>query len=191
MFTYKQSSQPFKLSNVGLYSLTISNMFIICQQKMYQSFPLVTHNMPFSQSLSDIPRQGPILRLNRTFLEDTVVGWCNRALAVLIDSKSMPIYRPQIIIETNWLLQDEVRVITKYANFYVLEFDNLEDLEFMTSNGPWTVQKCLLEVTKWRTNLSMTKLRVDKVAIWFRFYGLPMELITDEMAMYLGQIKAT
>ena len=70
----------------------------------------------------------------------------------------------------------------------MIHFDNVEDLEHMCSEGPWSVDGALLVLEKWRPNLVMSKLRLNFVSIWVQLHGLPLEYHDPELAKRMGQM---
>ncbi|KAF7823812.1 reverse transcriptase [Senna tora] len=106
----------------------------------------------------------------------------------LVDWKDMPMFRLQFIINHNWLLQGKVTVKAKHNNFFILEFANTQDKQFMLENGPWTVQNSLLTLYDWQPGITVENFKVGKVAVWLRFTGVPMEFICNRVAFSLGQL---
>ena len=72
--------------------------------------------------------------------------------------------------------------------FYMIHFDNVEDLEHMCLEGPWFVDGALLVLEKWRSNLVMSKLHLNFVSIWVQLHGLPLEYQDPELAKRMGQM---
>ncbi|KAF7821686.1 hypothetical protein G2W53_027141 [Senna tora] len=136
---------------------------------------------------ASLPRQGPIINFNRNIIEERTTIWSKRIIAALIDWKDMPQFRLQFILNNNWFLQGKVTVKAKHKNFFILEFLNAQDKQFMLENGSWTVQNLLLVLYDWQPGISVENLKVEKVAVWLRFTGVPMELICNRVAFLLGQ----
>ncbi|KAF7823846.1 DUF4283 domain-containing protein/zf-CCHC_4 domain-containing protein [Senna tora] len=97
-----------------------------------------------------LPRQGHLMNFNQEILNDKAMVWSKRVIAALVDWKDMPMFRLQFIINNNWLLQGKVIVKAKHNNFFILEFANTQDKQFMLENGPWTVQNSLLTLHDWQ-----------------------------------------
>ncbi|KAF7826255.1 Zinc knuckle CX2CX4HX4C [Senna tora] len=97
-----------------------------------------------------LPRQGHLMNFNQEILKDKAMVWSKRVIAAPVDWKDMPMFRLQFIINHNWLLQGKVTVKAKHNNFFILDFANTQDKQFMLENGPWTVQNSLLTLYDWQ-----------------------------------------
>lgn len=71
----------------------------------------------------------------------------------------------------------------------MIHFDNVEDLEHMCSEGPWSIDGALLVLEKWRPNLVMNKLHLNFVSIWVQLHGLPLEYQDLELAERMGYMS--
>ncbi|KAF7831016.1 Pyruvate carboxyltransferase [Senna tora] len=136
------------------------------------------------------PRQGPLLDLKDQFVAVQRSLWANRVIAALIDAKDMPIFRLQAIIDNNWKLLGNVHVRAKVRNFFILEFETIPDRIFMLTKGPWAIQNSLLVLDKWRPGLTVEDFRMEKIAVWFRFYGVPLEYMCDSITELIGETVA-
>lgn len=87
-----------------------------------------------------LPRQGLVVNLNQAHVQQQLALFERMIVAMIIDRKNIPVHRLQHIINANWLLLGEVFVRSKHRNFFILEFSDAEDMNFMLANGPWTVQ---------------------------------------------------
>ncbi|KAI8018418.1 hypothetical protein LOK49_LG04G02792 [Camellia lanceoleosa] len=50
----------------------------------------------------------------------------------------------------------------------------------IAENGPYAIEGALLVVDYWKPDLVMENLVMDKMAIWGKLHGLPMECFTEE-----------
>ena len=92
----------------------------------------------------------------------------------------------QHLICSAWCLQGTIIVVGRDSLFYMIHFDDVEDLEHMCSEGPWFVDGALLVLEKWRPNLVMSKLHLNFVSIWVQLHGLPLEYQDPELADRMG-----
>lgn len=106
------------------------------------------------------PRQGPVLNLSQAHVQQRNALFTRVVVAVVIDRKNIPTHCVQHIINANWLLSGEVTVHSKHRNFFILEFSEVEDMNFMLSSGPWKVQSCLMILEKWCPNMTISNLKV-------------------------------
>lgn len=135
-----------------------------------------------------LPGPNSGVKLHPLFLTTSVEIWFDKVLAIVIDEKEMKALRLQRIIEANYRIKGKVKVVAKFKNFFVLQFEKAEDQLFMLTNGPWSVQNSLMILIKWKPDLSVSNMRVDKVAVWFRFSGLTLDLMSQEEANNMGKL---
>lgn len=135
-----------------------------------------------------LPRQGPVVYLNPALVQQRNALFSRMVVVVVVDTKNMPVHRLQHIIDANWILLGDVTVRSKHHNFFLLEFSEVEDMEFMLANGPWSVQNCLLILEKWCPNMTINNLKVEGLDLWFKFSGVPFDLICPELAWKLAEL---
>ncbi|KAF7841292.1 uncharacterized protein G2W53_003590 [Senna tora] len=150
--------------------------------------PSTLQSSNFSKGHGFLPRQGPVVNFNLDIVKKRTTLWSKRVIAALVDWKDMPKFRLQFILNNNWFLQGQVTVKAKYNNFFILEFSNAQDKQFMLGNGPWTVQNSLLAMYDLQPGITVENLKIGKVAVWLRFTGVPMELICNSVALSLGKL---
>lgn len=153
-----------------------------------QGVPVLGIFAPPRQGQPFVARQGPVMKVNHAYFNCLREDFSNKLIARMVDDKPLPPYRLQYVIQANWKLQGNIYVRSKYRQYYVLEFENVDDLEYVLANGPWVVQKRLFVVQRWVPNTSMRSLRIDIVDLWFRFSGVLMELINYSMGWKLGDL---
>ncbi|KAF7835775.1 uncharacterized protein G2W53_010634 [Senna tora] len=134
------------------------------------------------------PRQGPVLHVDDTYVALRRAIWSKRAIAALVDWREIPSFRLQAIINSHWKLQGTVTVKAQVRNFYILDFEYVQDWCFMIKNGPWVVKNSLLVLDKWQPEISAESLRIKNVAVWLRFTGVPLELVCNYVAHSLGDL---
>ncbi|KAF7823713.1 uncharacterized protein G2W53_021857 [Senna tora] len=132
---------------------------------------------------------GLVVNINHNIIKNRMMRWSKRVVAALKDWKDMLDFILQLIINKIWFLQGTIIVKEKYNNFFILEFSNEQDKMFMLENGPWTVQNSLLVMYNWQLGITVENLRVEKVVVWLRFTGVPMEVILNKVALSLGELE--
>ncbi|KAF7811747.1 cysteine desulfurase mitochondrial-like [Senna tora] len=135
-----------------------------------------------------LPRQGPILEMQDDYIAYRRMMWSRKVVATLVDWKDMPIFRLQAIIDGIWNLQDHVLIKSKYNNTFILEFANDDEKDFMLSNGPWAVQQSLLVLDAWQPDTPVDRLEKDRIEVWFRITGVPLEFMCNSFAKLIGDI---
>ena len=59
-------------------------------------------------------------------------------------------------------------------------------LKWVEQNGPWNFNNNLLLLCKWRRGLSTTNINFTHSPFWDQIWGLPFELMSDEVGRELG-----
>lgn len=73
-------------------------------------------------------------------------------------------------------------MVGRDRNRYVIHFESMDDLLFVNTGGPWTVQGGLLTTVLWHPNLVVRSVNVRDVPIWVEFWGLPLEFQVPRVA---------
>ena len=71
---------------------------------------------------------------------------------------------------------------------YILHFDVLDDLLYISGQGPWAADGSLLVLERWRPNLVIIGLQLNYVSLCVQLHGLSLEYQYPELAMQMGQI---
>ncbi|XP_075674986.1 uncharacterized protein At4g02000-like [Castanea sativa] len=64
----------------------------------------------------------------------------------------------------------------------------IDDLNHVCNEGPWSVDRALFVLEKWRPNLILGRLQLNYVSLWLQLQGLLLEYQYPEFAEKLGQI---
>ncbi|KAF7834726.1 uncharacterized protein G2W53_009585 [Senna tora] len=170
---------------------------LMSETNSYFKLPPLHHHSGSSSSNSSstppgpeylFPRRGPVLNLDQSYVDYRRALWSKRAIAAFVDWREIPAFRLQAIINSQWKLQGSVTVKSKIRNFYILEFEDIQDWTFMIMNGPWAVQNSLLVIDKWQPAMTTDNLHINIVVVWLRFSGVPLELISNYVAFRLGEL---
>lgn len=71
-------------------------------------------------------------------------------------------------------------------DYYLVNFTNEEDYNFVLFEGPWIILDHYLIVRKWFTGFNPSKDIITKVSTWVRFPGLPIDLFNDAFLSNFG-----
>lgn len=153
--------------------------------------------------LAENPREPPghraarvlVVEFNHQFIDMNRAYWNCSLVAVLIDRRQFSVRRLQAIINTFWRLQGLVTVVGRDDNRYVLHFARLDDLIFIYTNAPWSVQGGFLVTILWEPNMILRNLIVREAPVWVEFWGLPLEFqipwVARKLASLVGQFLET
>ncbi|KAF7838845.1 Pyruvate carboxyltransferase [Senna tora] len=114
--------------------------------------------------------------------------WQNCLVAVLIDDGHVKEEQLAGSINKYWLMQDQVRVVGRKKNTFVLEFNNPFDMNFMVEEGPWEVQNKLLVLDHWQPNVILDEYKVVSFPLWVEFWGFPLEYYSSYVAEHVGEL---
>lgn len=127
-------------------------------------------------------RHGPLLEADPYSVHMQRLFWSQCAMGFVLGYRKFSVGYLQHLIRSAWRLQGTVTFVGRDSLFYMIHFDNVEDLE------PWSVDGALLVLEKWRPNLVMNKLHLNIVSIWVQLHGLPLEYQDPELAERMGQM---
>ena len=127
-------------------------------------------------------RHGPLLEADPESIHMQHLFWSQCTLGFVLDYRKFSIVYLQHLIRSAWRLRRAVTVVGRDSFYYVIHFETMEDLEYMCSEGPWSIDGALLVLEKWRPILVMSKLHLNFVSIWVQLHGLPLEYRYPKLA---------
>ena len=71
----------------------------------------------------------------------------------------------------------------------MIQFDSMEDIDYLYTNVPWAIQGPLMTLVHWRPNIVLKDLNVLNFSIWVQVWDLSLEYHTLDFAEYLGSIR--
>jgi hypothetical protein len=71
-------------------------------------------------------------------------------------------------------------------DFFIASFSSQEDYDYLLKNGPWMVQDHYLSIRKWHAKFDPDEAKIEKVAVWVRVPGLPVEYYSKIFFHRLG-----
>lgn len=89
-------------------------------------------------------------------------------------------------LQAVWSLNGSFSVEAKQGNFFLMHFSNPEDLLFISTKGPWSIDNSLLVVDKWHLRLAMEEHKLESFPMWVQFWGLLHDHHTSLVAESLG-----
>ncbi|XVE97790.1 hypothetical protein REPUB_Repub03eG0049200 [Reevesia pubescens] len=72
-------------------------------------------------------------------------------------------------------------------DFYLLNFHNDENLNYVLPHGPWFINGHFLTMRKWEPNFRASETSFSSVAIWIRLLELPVEYFDAEILKKIGK----
>ena len=133
-------------------------------------------------------RHGPLLEADPESFHMQRLFWSQCTLGFVLDYRKFSIAYLQHLIHSAWHLRGAMTVMGRDSFYYVIHFESMEDLKYMCSEGPWSLDGVLLVLEKWRPNLVISKLHLNFVSIWVQLHGLPLEYQYPELAERMGHM---
>ena len=118
---------------------------------------------------------GPIIPMDTEELEHPCLFWKNCFIAILMNIRRFFVRTVQQIINRAWRLRDRVIVVGRANNNYVIQFNNVHDLNFMWQHGPWSLDGALMAMDIWRPNLILSEVYLPLIPIWVQLWELPLK----------------
>lgn len=128
----------------------------------------------------------PNLSFNPSGLGQARFSLTNCAIAIVPDASPFSVRRLSKALNRAWNIIGNFTVEGKIDCFFLISFSNLEDRDFVTSNGPWSINNSLLLIDQWAPNLLLRELQVLCFPIWIQFWNVPLEYHTSMNAAILG-----
>lgn len=85
-----------------------------------------------------------------------------------------------------WKPDGRMDVVDLSHGFFLVQFFSKEDLNSILRRGPWFLGDHFLSIRPWEPFFKPSSTNVSLVAMWFRFYELPIELYEAESMRELG-----
>lgn len=77
---------------------------------------------------------------------------------------------PSHIINDAWCFRGSVTIVGRDSYFYLLHFDFFDDLNHICNEGPWSVDRALFVLEKWRPNLVLSRLQLNYISLWVQLH---------------------
>lgn len=90
-------------------------------------------------------------------------------------------------LNTIWHPKSKMELITLGNDYYLVKFGSKIDYEFAKYGGPWMIMDHYLIVKEWSPNFDPMTDKTEKVIVWVRFPGLPMEYYDNEFLFRIGE----
>ncbi|KAI9108252.1 hypothetical protein K1719_020735 [Acacia pycnantha] len=85
-----------------------------------------------------------------------------------------------------WETKGNIDIFDLENNFYLVNFQHLDDYMEALTGGPWVILDAYLNVARWRPEFSPKNERIDSVVAWVRLPDLPAPLFDKKFLLNLG-----
>lgn len=111
--------------------------------------------------------------------------WPNAVIVKLLGRK-IGIKALETRLKQIWVRKGIFHIIDLNNDFFLVVFSHREDQENALTEGPWLIYDHYLAVREWNPNFHPSSASIDKVAIWVRFSGLPIEYYDANILQHMG-----
>lgn len=110
----------------------------------------------------------------------------SKAVIVRLVGRSVSFSYMQSKLNQIWKPDGRMDVVDLSHGFFLVQFFSKEDLNSILRRGPWFLGDHFLSIRPWEPFFKPSSMNVSLVAMWFRFYELPIELYKAESMRELG-----
>lgn len=85
-----------------------------------------------------------------------------------------------------WVRKGVIQIVDLGNDFFLVTFSNEDDHQFALTEGPWLIFYHYLTVREWCPNFHLSEATLEKVVVWVRLSGLPIEYYDEKVLKALG-----
>jgi hypothetical protein len=85
-----------------------------------------------------------------------------------------------------WVRSGVINIVDLGNDYFLVTFTSKEDQYHAMMNGPWLIYDHYLTVREWTPNFNPSDDHIEKVAVWVRFSGLPIEYYDAKVLTFIG-----
>ncbi|XP_075674919.1 uncharacterized protein LOC142644126 [Castanea sativa] len=117
------------------------------------------------------------------FLEEFSLSLIGRFLT----SKQINLRAAKNLLRNMWKLGDDMKIIEVGEGLLVFKFLMESQLQWVWNNGPWCFDNLLLALQRWEKGMSVKSVTFLKQPFWIQVWGLPFDLINEEVGSDIGR----
>ena len=85
-----------------------------------------------------------------------------------------------------WKMGSNLQIMDVGNGILQFKFSSKYQMKWVEQNGPWNFENNLLLLCRWQRGLSAMKISFSHSPFWVQIWGLPFELMFDEVGRELG-----
>ena len=85
-----------------------------------------------------------------------------------------------------WKMGSDLQIVEVGNGIMQFKFSSEYQMKWVEQNGPWNFENNLLLLCRWKRGLSATNISFTHSPFWVQVWGLPFELMSDEVGRELG-----
>ncbi|KAI7995471.1 hypothetical protein LOK49_LG11G00655 [Camellia lanceoleosa] len=86
-----------------------------------------------------------------------------------------------------WNLERVVFVYGRSKDFFLFFFEHEQDMHRIAKNRPYAINGALLVVDYWKPDMIMEHLVIEKMVVWVKLFGLPLQCFMEEAGFQSGK----
>ncbi|KAK1310888.1 hypothetical protein QJS10_CPA08g00723 [Acorus calamus] len=117
----------------------------------------------------------PVVEVDEADYTSTLETWGKALVGYIIGTT--PVYTPFLqFLRRLWKPKGEINLMLKGNGFFMVNFDNEEDLQEVLEGGPWTMASRPFVIHRWSPHSRMELERLTSIPIWVKFPDLPLHM---------------
>ncbi|KAK1299352.1 hypothetical protein QJS10_CPB14g01366 [Acorus calamus] len=121
----------------------------------------------------------PVVEVAEEDYDSAIAQWGKAVVGYVIGTT--PVYIPFLqFLKRLWKPKGEIHLMLKGNGFFVVNFDNEEDLQVVLEGGPWTMASRPFVLQRWSPFVKIELERLTTIPIWIKFPDLPLHMWTLE-----------
>ncbi|XP_019158194.1 PREDICTED: uncharacterized protein LOC109154909 [Ipomoea nil] len=130
------------------------------------------------EGLEDVREGIPVVKFSKAEREEMIKPW-KRALIVKYLGKPPAFNLLKQRLFCLWNINGKVEMLDIGGGCYVLRFTLAAEYSHVLLDGPWKVFNCYVIPQRWQPDFDPYTAKMEKMAVWVRFPGLPVEYFLD------------
>ncbi|WJX44958.1 hypothetical protein P8452_31879 [Trifolium repens] len=152
----------------------------------------------------DMEDENDILKKDITIEEELIAGYAcpkfilssrvekrirkpwRRGLIVKLVGRKVGYKALETRLKQMWVRKGVINIIDLSHDYFLVNFTSKEDQYRALTLGPWMIYDHYLSVSKWSPDFNPTTDRIEKMAVWVRFSGIPIEYYDKNILSIIG-----
>ncbi|KAI5352205.1 hypothetical protein L3X38_005096 [Prunus dulcis] len=118
--------------------------------------------------------RGPSIQFSDRAMTRFCQPWKN-ALIIKLLGRSHTYNYLRDRLQQKWNLKGQWKLVDLVNDYFVVQFDLEEDLNYVLTEGPWIISGQYLTLQKWRTGFCPATAHITRMAAWIRVSAIQLE----------------
>lgn len=127
----------------------------------------------------------PTIKLSKDEKRRIRIPWKNSLIIKLFDKKlGYEVLMRRL--KAKWSLKGEIALTDVSHAYYVVRFSNLDDYDFVLTQGPWMIGESYLTITRWVPNFISDEAPIKTLTVWVRIPHMSVEYFDKQVLHKIG-----